>query len=118
MKKVLLSLALLLPAIAALAQEPPYIYKQFAFIPKQFVSGSLSAAQKADLDFCLQTARERQEQAKVNPSGMGDLFGVSMSECLTNDEQGKGWNMLEKTAAGWKPVPVHRAVRTLMGFPN
>ncbi|MDR0234500.1 MAG: hypothetical protein LBI31_06860 [Zoogloeaceae bacterium] len=114
MKK--LSLLLLFCAATAFAQEPPYIYKQFGFIPKEY-KGALTAKQKGELDACLNKAREQKDQAKANGQASGDLFGFSISNCLANNSDlGKGWRVQEKTDAGWQDVSVLQVVRTFMGI--
>ncbi|MCL2022332.1 MAG: hypothetical protein FWG81_09755 [Betaproteobacteria bacterium] len=113
MKK--LSFLLLFCAATALAQEPPYIYKQFSFTPKDY-KGALTAVQKAELDACIDAARKQEARAKDNNQAHGDLFGVSLSDCLADQELGKGWNMREKTKNGWEDIPVRLAIRKLIGL--
>ncbi|MDR2637556.1 MAG: hypothetical protein LBB55_04390 [Zoogloeaceae bacterium] len=112
----LFPLLLCLCSFAALAQDPPYIYKQYGFVPKQYKAGPLTETQKAELDECVSAARAMQKYAKSNPRAAGDLFGVSISECLTAEGTGKGWQALEKTADGWKPVLTLDVMRDFMGL--
>ena len=113
MKK--LSLLLLFCAATALAQEPPYTYKQFSFTPKGY-TGKLTAAQKAELDACIDAAKKQEARAKENNQAFGDLFGVSVSDCLADHELGKGWKVQEKTQNGWEDIPVSLVVRKLIGL--
>ncbi|MCL2075623.1 MAG: hypothetical protein FWH15_04140 [Betaproteobacteria bacterium] len=113
MKK--LSFLLLFFAATALAQEPAYIHKQFGFSPKGY-NGTLTASQKAELDSCLDVAKAHETRAKSNNQTFGDLFGVSISDCLASAETGKGWNALENTPNGWKDIPTSMVIRKLIGL--
>jgi len=101
---------------AAWAQDPPYIYQDIGFTPKDF-RNALTVKQKADLDACLASAKEQVDRrTKANYPSFGDLFGVTLCDCLADEENGKGWNVREKTGNGWKETTVLKVTRKFMGL--
>jgi hypothetical protein len=109
------SFLLLFCAAGALAQEPPYTYKQFSFTPQDY-KGTLTTKQKIELNACLDAAKKQEDRAKASNQAHGDLFGVSVCDCLADDEHGKGWSVQEKTQNGWEDIPVRIAIRKLIGL--
>ena len=97
---------LLLCSANVFAQEPPYVYQQFGYIPPTNEAGSLSENQKAALDECIKLANERSESSKKNTEKMAaiygsqalqyDYFGVYLTGCLADEKDGKGWIVQEK----------------------
>lgn len=106
-------------ATATWAQEPPHVYKDFGFTPKGYAN-ALTAKQKADLDACQNSAKEQVDRAKASnqTATSGDLYGYTLSDCLADEENGKGWIVREKTAEGWKVVPMRRVTRKFIGLPD
>ena len=122
MKKIIVFL--LLCSATAFAQEPPYVYQQFGYFPPTYEAGILSKDQKAVLDDCVKFAKERDESSKKTAEKMAviygnqalqyDYFGVYLTGCLADEQDGKGWTVQEKKSDAWEKVRSRYATRTFM----
>jgi hypothetical protein len=118
MKKAVLFVVLSAMAHVVWAAEPFYVHQQVGFSPKSQQGSALTGPQKADLEACVQFAKAEQERAQSARSrgGMGDVFGVSVSNCLADPETGKGWRALSKVGGNWQEISVQQAIRKFMGL--
>jgi hypothetical protein len=120
-----LSIAILLAISGvAIAADPPYIYKEFGYSPPNIELGQLNETQRAVLDSCVSFAKERETSARSNSGRMAaiygtqarqyDYFGVYLTGCLTDEKDGKGWLVYQKTLNDWQAVKSRYATRTFM----
>lgn len=125
MKNLLLLGVIFLSSNTALAHEIlPYNYLQFGYAPVKYESGEISEEQRAQLNGCITFAKERQEDLKKSAEAMAaiygqqslqhDNFGVYLTNCLTNEKEGKDWEVYEKRDGAWKKVTPRFASRSFM----
>ena len=117
-------LALLLTPATVLADELPYVYRQFGFAPPQYSGGQLSDAQRSTLESCIKASRGEEEARRKAMGTLSaiygqdmsqvDFFGVAITGCLADEKDGKGWTVQERRDDSWRPVRSRYAMRTFM----
>ena len=106
----------------AFAQEPPLRHGEFGFQPKGWEGAELTGPQQEALSDCVAAASKSTEQAAALASlygrqpGQADFYGATLSGCLADEKDGKGWVALKRSGQAWESVTSRYALRSFMGM--
>lgn len=98
----------------------PFVYGEFAFKPSQWNGGSLTPNQSEELEDCKAMATPKAASSKLYEIyGLKkedvDFYGATLTGCLSDEKDGKGWLVQRRTKDGWESVKSRFAARSFLG---
>jgi hypothetical protein len=105
--------------------SPPFVYKNFGFAPNDWKGNELSSKHIQELDECKAVATNQQKGSSTNNKldalygfklSTVDLYGTTLTGCLADEKDGKGWFVYARTPDSWNKVSSRYAARTFLGI--